>query len=280
MGNQLALRAHAAPGDEVILETDAHVANHESAAASALSGLQLRFVKGDGGIMDPDDIERAIRRGYYWEPNPRLICLENTHNQAGGIVYPHEMVVRTAEVARKHNLSFHLDGARLWNASVASGLTPSECAEPFDSVSVCLSKGLGAPVGSVVAGSTAFIKKVHRFRKMYGGGMRQIGILAAAGLYALDNHIDELARDHTNAKRLASALSELDSFIIDPELVQTNIIVFNVAENLDVDSVLERMKSVGILMIPFGPKTIRAVTHRDIPDEAINRVIERLEELF
>ena len=280
MSNQLAVRVHTSPGDEVILESGCHIANHETGAASALAGAQLRCVEGDRGIMNPADVEAAIRPGYYWEPNPRLICIENTHNQAGGVVYPLAIIRQIAAIAQAQNLSLHLDGARLWNASLASGVSEADFAGPFDSVSVCLSKGLGAPVGSVLAGNASFIKKAHRFRKMYGGGMRQVGILAAAGLFALRNQKSDLARDHSNAKRLALGLSEIGSFTLDPSLVQTNIVMFDVSNGFDAQGALKTMKSNGILMVPFGPHTIRATTHRDIPDSAIDDVVETLSGLF
>jgi len=280
MGNQLALRSHTSPGDEVILEAACHIANHESGAAGALAGVQLRTVRGERGIMDPYDVEAAIRPGYYWEPHPRLVCIENTHNQAGGVVYPLDVILETARVARSRGLSLHLDGARLWNASVASGIPESEFAAPFDSVNVCLSKGLGAPIGSVLAGSALFIERAHRFRKMYGGGMRQVGVLAAAGLHALRNHRSDLARDHRNARRLAEGLAGIAAFSLDPDRVETNIVVFDVSGDLDALTCLEKMKTAGVLMVPFGPKTIRATTHRDIADDDIDRAVEALVSIF
>ncbi|GMQ82570.1 MAG: GntG family PLP-dependent aldolase [Rhodothermia bacterium] len=278
MSNQLALRVHTSPGDEVILESGSHIANHESGAAGALAGVQLLSITGSRGVIDPAEILNSIRTGYYWEPNPRLVCIENTHNQGGGVVYPLDLILETAEIVRERNLAFHLDGARLWNASTASGVSEAEYAAPFDSISVCLSKGLGAPIGSVLVGSTDFISKAHRFRKMYGGGMRQVGILAAAGLYALRNQKDDLANDHILARKLAEGLSTIASFSIEPAQVETNIVMFNVEE--EALGALEKMQNAGVLMVQFGPKTIRATTHRDVNDEAIDEVLRILQRMF
>lgn len=278
MSNQLALRVHTNPGDEVILESGSHIANHESGAAGALAGVQLLSIKGSRGIIDPTEIKNSIRTGYYWEPNPRLVCIENTHNQAGGVVYPLETILETNEIIRERDLAFHLDGARLWNASIATGVSEAQYAAPFDSVSVCLSKGLGAPIGSVLVGSFEFIAKAHRFRKMYGGGMRQVGVLAAAGLFALRNQKDDLANDHARARILAEGLSTIAAFSVDPTRVETNIVMFDVDD--DSISALEQMKAAGVLMVPFGPKTIRATTHRDVDDASINEVLRILNRIF
>ena len=278
MSNQLALRVHTNPGDEVILESGSHIANHESGAAGALAGVQLLSIKGSRGIIDPTEIKNSIRTGYYWEPNPRLVCIENTHNQAGGVIYPLDTILETNEIVRERDLAFHLDGARLWNASIATGVSEAQYAAPFDSISVCLSKGLGAPIGSVLVGSSDFIAQAHRFRKMYGGGMRQVGILAAAGLFALRNQRDDLANDHARAKILAEGLSAIAAFSVDPTRVETNIVMFDVQD--DSISALEKMKAAGVLMVPFGPKTIRATTHRDVDDASIDEVLRILNRIF
>lgn len=278
MSNQLALRVHTNPGDEVILESGSHIANHESGAAGALAGVQLLSIKGSRGIIDPTEIENSIRTGYYWEPNPRLVCIENTHNQAGGVIYPLDTILETNEIVRERDLAFHLDGARLWNASIATGVSEAQYAAPFDSISVCLSKGLGAPIGSVLVGSSDFIAQAHRFRKMYGGGMRQVGILAAAGLFALRNQKDDLANDHARAKILAEGLSAIAAFSVDPTRVETNIVMFDVQDGSI--SALEKMKAAGVLMVPFGPKTIRATTHRDVDDASIDEVLRILNRIF
>jgi threonine aldolase len=280
MSNQLALRCHTSPGDEVILESGCHIANYESGAAGAISGVQLRTVEGSKGILSADSVASAVRSGYYWEPSPRLVCIENTHNKAGGVVYPRKVVEDIATVVREKELLYHLDGARIWNAGVASGVSEKDLCMPFDSVSVCLSKGLGAPVGSLLAGSSSFIKRAHRFRKMFGGGMRQVGILAAAGLYALEHNRADLETDHRNASLLAAGLARLDAFSVDPEQVETNIVMFDVTGGRNALTTIDQMKRLGVLMVPFGPNTIRATTHRDIERSDIQLVLELLESSF
>ena len=214
-------------------------------------------------------------------PVTRLVCLENTHNRGGGTLYPVEKMADICKLAKSRGLLVHLDGARLWNASVASGIKPSEYAQWADSVSVCLSKGLGAPVGSLVAGSEAFIDRVHRFRKMFGGGMRQAGILAAAGIYALDHHVDRLKEDHQNAKRLASGLSELKGISIHPDHVETNIVIFDVAHTgMTASQVTEAMKKNGVLTHAFGKAHIRLVTHLDVSREDIERALEAFKKVL
>lgn len=278
MGNQLALKTLTEPGDEVILERQCHIFNYESGAAGLLSGLQLNVVDGEGGLLSPEVVEAAVRPGYYWEPRSRLLCLENTVNKAGGVVYPLERQATVVGVAREHGLKLHLDGARLWNASVATGIPEKEFAAPFDTVSVCLSKGLGAPVGSVLAGSVKHIERAQRFRKLFGGGMRQVGLLAAAGLYALDHHREELALDHEKARRLASGLSEIPRFAV-REPVDTNIVMFDV-EDGPAEPILDALEEDGVLMVPFGPSTIRATTHRDVSFEDIDAALESLQARF
>jgi len=274
MGNQIALRVHTSPGDEIILDAGSHIANYESGAGAALAGVQLRTVASEQGHPTSEDIRVAIRAGHYWEPNPRLICLENTHNKAGGTISPLSGITQIREVADSANLAMHLDGARLWNASAATGVPEADYAAPFDSVTVCLSKGLGAPAGSVLAGEHSFIQKARRIRKMYGGGMRQAGILAAAGLYALENHRSELPRDHILARRLAEKLAECPCFSIDMSRVQSNIIMFNTEDGRSAENILEEMKHIGILMVAFGPVTIRATLHRDVSEAQIDQAIE------
>ena len=206
MANQLSIKAHTQPGDEVILEASSHPYNFEGGAGAMLSGVQFFCLPGVRGILEAPQVEEAVRPLDHHFAVSRLVSLENTHNRGGGSVYPLKNIAAISQLAHSKGLLVHLDGARLWNASVATGLEPSQYAQWADSVSVCLSKGLGAPVGSLVAGSAAFIDRVHRFRKMFGGGMRQAGILAAAGIYALDHHLERLAEDHGNAKRLALGL--------------------------------------------------------------------------
>lgn len=275
MGNQLCIKAQTSPGDEVICEQGAHFLHYEGGALALLSGVQPRPIAGTNGILTAEQIEDAIRPSVYYYPKTRLIALENTHNLAGGVVYPLSEIHRIHETAIRHNLKMHLDGARLWNASIASGIAPHEYSRYFDSVSVCLSKGLGAPVGSVVAGTTEFITQTRRLRKIFGGGMRQVGILAAAGIYALDHHLERLAEDHANAKLLAENLLTINSVRINLETVQTNIVILDIAATRTTPAVAtEKLAREGVLVAPFGKTTLRAVTHLDVDRQAIQRASE------
>lgn len=263
MGNQLALQVHASKATEVILQRQCHIFNHEGAAGSWLAGVQLNPLDGTKGILTRSDIEPYLRLGQYGEPATSLICLENTHNLAGGRVQPLEVLKDIRTLANAHGLPMHLDGARLWNASAASGISEATYASFFDTASVCLSKGLGAPVGSVLVGTAAHIQKARRFRSLLGGSMRQAGIIAAAGLFALENHRDRLKEDHQHAILLAEALKSSPWFDVDPGDIETNIVFFNVKNNA-AKQAAERLKQSGILVSATGPATIRAVTHLDI----------------
>jgi threonine aldolase len=275
MGNQLAIKSHTQPGDEVIIEATSHPYNFEGGASAVLSAVQFYCLRGVRGILDASQFEEAIRPDDHHFPVTKLICLENTHNRGGGTVYPLQKIAEISQFARSKGLLVHLDGARLWNASVASGIKPHEYAQWADSVSVCLSKGLGAPVGSLVAGTKPFIERVHRFRKMFGGGMRQVGILAAAGIYALDHHIERLKEDHRNAKRLALGLSEIQGVSIEPEHVETNIVIFDIAERgMTAAQVRDEMMKKGVLIHPFGKTLIRLVTHLDVSKENIEGALK------
>jgi len=270
MGNQLCIKAQTSPGDEVICEQGAHFLHYEGGALGLLSGVQPRPLAGANGILTAEQIEDAIRPSVYYYPKTRLIALENTHNLAGGVVYPIAEIRRIHETATRYDLKVHLDGARLWNASIASGIAPHEYCRYFDSVSVCLSKGLGAPVGSVVAGSAEFIAQARRLRKIFGGGMRQAGILAAAGIYALDHHLERLADDHANAKLLAENLSTIDGVRINLETVQTNIVILDIAATkMTPAAAVEKLAREGVLVAPFGKTTLRAVTHLEIDRQKI-----------
>lgn len=281
MANQVAIRTHTLPGDEVIIEADSHPVSAEAAAAAALSGVQFRTLAGERGVLRADQVERAIRPPDIHRPPSRLVCLENTHNQGGGSVYPLEEILSIRGVADRHGLKMHLDGARLLNACVASGIPPLAYADPFDSVSLCLSKGLGAPVGSMLAGTADFIQRARRFRKMFGGGMRQVGVLAAAGLYALEHHVDRLAEDHAHARMLAEAVAKLPGISLDARLVQTNILVIDISPfGLPPKAAVDRLRSHGVLVIPFGPTHLRAVTHLDVDHDGIERAIGAFERVF
>ncbi len=279
MGNQLGVKVLTRPGDEVILERSSHIFNYETGAPGVISGVQLHVIDGEAGILRGSDVEKALRPGNYWDPPSRLVCIENTLNKAGGLVYPLEAIEDVVRTARKYDLRLHLDGARLWNASAESGVAERKYAAPFDTVSVALSKGLGAPVGSVLAGSRELMSSARRYRKMLGGGMRQVGILAAAGLYALEFERPRLVEDHAKARRLAEGIAEFSAFTIDLERVQTNIVMFD-AVTVTVASVLDRLREQGVLMVPFGPSTIRATTHRDVSIEQIDEALSVMHRIY
>jgi threonine aldolase len=277
MANQLAIRTQTHHGDEIIMERTSHPFNSESGALAALAGVQVNLIDGKRGIMEVDQIRAAVRTPNVHHAPTALICLENTHNRGGGSIWPLDEMRAIWEFARSVGTPMHLDGARLMNACVASGLTPKDYAVYFDSCTLCLSKGLGAPVGSLVIGSKDFIARAHRFRKQFGGGMRQAGILAAAGIYALEHNVERLTEDHLNAKRLARGIAEIDGLDIDVNAVASNIIYFHVRKpGLTAPTLLERLKVEGVLMLGTGPTAIRAVTHLDVTKEGIDRAIEVL----
>jgi len=281
MANQLAIKSHTQPGDEVIIEATSHPYNFEAGASAVLSAVQFYCLKGSRGILDASQIEEAIRPDDHHFPVTKLICLENTHNRGGGSVYPIKKVTEISRFAKSKDLLLHLDGARLWNASVASGIKPHEYAQWADSVSVCLSKGLGAPIGSLVAGTKMFIDRVHRFRKMFGGGMRQVGIVAAAGIYALDHHIERLKEDHQNAKRLALGLKEIKGISIEPEEVETNILIFDVAgTGMTPLQVRDVIMKEGVLIHAVGKTQIRLVTHLDVSKDDIETALKAFKKVL
>lgn len=269
MGNQICLNVHTNPSDEVICEADAHIFQYESGSPAALSGIQLYPVNGKNGIIDPESVKLLVRpESAYYMPRSKVLEIENTHNRAGGTVYSVEQIEALKKVADKFNLKFHLDGARLWNASIASGTPLDKYCSYFDSISVCLSKGLGAPVGSVIAGPKDFITEAFRVRKGWGGGMRQVGILASAGLYAVKNNIARLTEDHENAKMLAEAINESGNFEINMDNVQTNILIFKPLK-ISVEETLKRCEENGLLLSVGQVGTLRAVTHLDVSSEEI-----------
>jgi threonine aldolase len=277
MANQIAIRAQTHHGDEIIMERTSHPFNSEAGALAALAGVQVNLIDGQHGIMDVEQIRPVVRSVNVHHAPTALICLENTHNRGGGSIWPLPHIRAIHEFARSVHVPLHLDGARLMNACVATGLTPKDYAQYFDSCTLCLSKGLGAPVGSLVIGSEEFIAKAHRFRKQFGGGMRQAGILAAAGIYALEHNVERLAEDHMNAKRLARGIAEIAGLDIDVGAVVTNILYFDVRRpELTVSTLLERLRTAGVLMLATGPTSIRAVTHLDVSKEGIDRALEAL----
>jgi len=281
MANQLSIKAHTQPGDEVIIEAGAHAMNFEGGAGAVLSGVQFFGIPGHRGIIDAAQVEAAIRPDDAHFPVSRLIIIENTHNRGGGTVFPLPKIMEIRELANRRGLRMHMDGARLWNACVAAGISPAQYAAPFDSVSVCLSKGLGCPAGSLVVGPKDFIKRVHRLRKMVGGGMRQIGFLAAAGIYALDHHIERLEEDHRKAKRLAHGLAEIKNIKINPTEVETNILYFDVspAEKTAQEVVLA-CRQKGVLLHATGKTRIRCVTHLDVSFADIDHALQVIAEVM
>lgn len=273
MANQLAVRAHTESGDEILIDANAHIYYYEVGGPAALSGVSCRCLNGVRGIFTAADVEAALRPPDQHFPPTKLVCLENTHNRGGGTIWPLERIREVADIARRQGLAMHLDGARLWNASVATGIAERDYAEHFDSVSVCFSKGLGAPIGSALCGSRDFIQRARRFRKMFGGGMRQVGILAAGALYALEHQRSRLADDHANARALAQGLARLPGIELDPATVQTNIVFFNV-KAVHAKELVQRLDLAGVRMLALGPNSIRAVTNLNVTAEAIPKAVE------
>lgn len=272
-GNQLCLRVHAEPGREVIVERHSHIVRYEQGAAGALAGVQLHWINGAQGLMTAEQVEAAIRPRDPYSIQTALICLENTHNAGGGTIYPLSTIQAIRAIASKHGLPMHLDGARLFNAVVASGVPAADYARHFETVTFCLSKGLGAPAGSLIAtDDPKLLERLRRFRRMYGGAMRQAGILAAAGLYALEHNIRRLAEDHANARRLAALLQQIPDISINPDAVATNILFFDLhSSRLSVGEFIAALKQEGVLLNAVGGTTCRAVTHLDVSADAIKR---------
>jgi threonine aldolase len=280
MGNQLAIKASTQPGDEVICEYGCHIFNYEGGGPGLFSGVQVHPLPGDRGVITADQFKAAIRPADHHYATTRLIELENTHNRAGGAIFPLEEIRRIKNIADEHNLKMHLDGARLWNAHVATGISISDWATPFDSLSLCFSKGLGAPVGSILVGSADFINRVHRYRKMIGGGMRQVGILAAAALYALDFHISKLQQDHVRAHQLALKLVECGAYV-DLEATQTNIVIADFSPvNRFSQNIINELKKRAVLALPVSATRIRFVTHLDVDDNDIDHVLSVFENVM
>jgi len=280
MGNQLCLNVLTQPGDEVICEKDCHIFNYESGSPAKLSGIQLHPIEGSKGVITAEQVEPLIRpESAYYMPRTRIIEIENAHNRAGGTIIPIDVIKNLKSLADKYNLFFHLDGARIWNASVATGILVKEYASYFDSVSCCLSKGLGAPVGSIIAGTKDFIREAYRVRKSWGGGMRQVGILAAAGLYALQNNFERLVEDHEKAKFLADRIYANSNLEIDMSSVQTNILLFKPLK-LTVDEGIKLCKEKGLLLSIGKIDLIRAITHFDVSMDEIRKAAIIIDEVF
>jgi len=273
MTNQVALRTHTEPGDEVVMAENAHIYFYEGGAPAALSGVMLRLVPAERGIFTAEAMRAALRPANVHFPRTKLVCVESTSNRGGGSIWPLERIREVHDVAREAGLAMHLDGARIWNASIAAGVPERDYAQYFDSVSVCFSKGLGAPVGSCLAGGAEFIDRARRFRKMFGGGMRQAGIIAAGALHALRNHRDRLADDHANAKVLAEGLAAIDGIELDAATVETNIVIFRVTA-CGAPEMVERLTAAGVLVLATSPTNIRAVTNLMVDAEDIRRTLE------
>jgi threonine aldolase len=280
MSNQLAVKGHTEPGDEVILERGAHIANNESGAPAVLSGVNLQLIDGERGVLPVAAVERAIRATTMHTPGTALVCVENTHNRAGGAIYPIDALRAVSAAARAGGVRVHLDGARLMNAVVATGVPVRAWADCADTVSLCISKGLGAPVGSVLSGADAVIRRARRFRKMWGGGMRQAGVLAAACHYALDHNVERLAEDHAKAKRLAEGLAGCRGVDVDPWRVETNIVVFRVPDPSRAATIADAMRAEKVLFLPVGPGRFRLVAHLDVSLDAIGAAVVAFERVL
>lgn len=277
MANQVALRAHTEPGDEVIIEAHGHSYAYETGGMAALSGIQARPIATKDGLMDPGDVARAINADNSHFARSRVVVIENTSNRGGGTLYDLARIAAIADVADARGLIVHVDGARLWNAHVALGVALDALVARAASVSVCLSKGLGAPVGSVLAGNKTFIARAHRFRKMFGGGMRQAGVIAAAGLYAVDHHIARLAEDHANLAVLAHGLAETPGLACDAPRYPTNIAYAAVTKaGLTAPELSKKLAAVGVLANATSPTELRFVTHLDVDRAAVTEALARI----
>lgn len=276
MANQLAIKAQTDPGDEVIVEADSHIYQYETAAPSIISSVQLYILPGFNGIISPADLLNAIRPDYYYMPRSRLLCLENTHNRYGGAVYPYADMKEICNTARSAGLRIHLDGARIWNASVVTGVSLREYGQLVDTISVCFSKGLGAPIGSMLLGDRETINRAHKFRKIIGGGMRQVGVVAAAALYAVRNNITRLAEDHRKAEIFRKIIEKVEGIDVLPKTAATNMCIFTLGNRQigSVDDLLVELKRRGVLLTPSGRGRLRAVMHLDVSLEEVRVAAE------
>jgi threonine aldolase len=280
MSNQICVRVQTQPGDELICDLNCHIYNYEAGGPAVLSGVMCRTVEGESGILDLSQLEGLVRPENDHLVRTRLVCLENTHNRGGGRVFPIEKIEAISTWARKQGLLMHLDGARLMNAVVATGIPAKRWARHFDSVSMCFSKGLGAPVGSALAGPKEFVNKARRIRKLFGGGMRQAGVIAAAALYALEHHVERLKEDHANAQILAQAIVDSPGLTLYPPEIETNIVYLKVDPDLGTaQQVVRALKEQGVLAHPTGPQLIRMCTHLDVSRAQIERAAEAIRQI-
>ena len=278
MTNQIAIKCHTQPGDEVICDESAHIYQYEGGGIAFNAGASVKLLNGDRGRITAEQVAASVNADDIHKAHTSLVCLENTSNRGGGSCYDFEEIKKIRKVCTDNNLAFHLDGARLFNALVAKKETPKQYGEIFNSISICLSKSLGCPVGSLLLGKKDFIKKARRVRKVFGGGMRQAGFLAAAGIYALKNHFTRLAEDHTHARLIAEALSKKD-FVTDLLPVETNIIIFTTSAPHTAKSIVQKMKDNNILSYAIAANKVRIVTHLDIRPEMVQRTIETIKHL-
>lgn len=270
MTNQIAIKVHTQPGDEVLCDTTAHIYNYEGGGIAFNSGVQAKLLPGERGRISAKQVQESINPSFDWLTKTSLVCIENTANRAGGSYYSLEQMKELAEVCKSNKIKYHLDGARIFNAIVENAYTPADLGRLFDSISVCLSKGLGAPVGSLLLGDKELIRNARRVRKVFGGGMRQAGYLAAAGIYALDNNIERLKKDHARAKQLGATISKLP-FIDSVLPVDTNIIIFNLNDKLKPEDFVQKLAANNIKAVGFGKQAIRFVTHLDFTDEMLEK---------
>ncbi len=278
MANQLAIKVQTKPSDEIIVEAESHIIKYENASPSFISGVQVMPVKGEKGVMNVEEVRKHIRPSWYHFPKTALICLENTHNRAGGTIYPFEEMKKMREMAKEHGIKMHLDGARIFNASVETSVSLNNYASLFDTISFCFSKGLGAPVGSVLCGNKRIIENAHRMRKVLGGGMRQAGIIAAGALYAIQNNVARLREDHYKAKLFAGEISKISNVEVDLSSVQTNIVMFRLEKNAV--EVKEELEKEGVLMTIDGTDKMRAVFHMDVSEEQTMDAVKVINEIL
>jgi threonine aldolase len=281
MGNEVCIKTHTQPGDEIILERESHIFVYETGAPALLSGVQMHTIPGKRGLITAEQITHAIRPRAYYLPRTRLICLENTHGLSAGSVLPIDELKKIRALALEEKIAVHLDGARIWNACAATGVPPKTYAECVDSLSVCFSKGLGAPIGSMIIGGGEFIESARRYRKILGGGMRQVGILAAAAEYALDHNVGRLEKDHEKALYFAKELSSLSGLVVNLEEIQTNMVFVEITRTGKSQmEMLELLKLRGVLMTPERHTSLRAVMHLDVSMEEVRQAADVFHTLF
>lgn len=279
MSNLIAVRTLCRPGDEMICEADSHIYNYEQGGYAQVCGVAVRTIAGKHGVIEPEQLRDVVRPDNAHQVRTRLLVIENTHNRGGGKIQPFQTVTALCAWARRHRLATHLDGARLLNAVVATGIEAARWAEGFDTVNICFSKGLGAPVGSALAGPRELIAQALRHRKVLGGGMRQAGVLAAAALYALEHHVDRLAEDHANAQRLADGVRQIDRLRLIPDQIDTNMLFFEVDAALGTAAEFcGQLARQGLLMLPTAPQRVRAVTHLNVTSDDVDRAVAILKD--